>query len=304
MNASRFYTRAMTRSIRLFAFLLLLPALVRAEDILVASRFTDNVLRFDAVTGSFKGVFASGNGMANPNGLAIGPDGKLYVALGDIPVILRFEATTGQFIDRFVFDDPATSADETGGLASPRAIAFGAEGDLYVASGASDKIIRYDGRTGRLVGVAGEGGGLRGPVGVAVRADGTVIAGGALSNGVYVYRNGTFLRRCAMTSLHPSITGVLVAPDGRVFAATAQRNTVLRVNIDTCAIETFATGGGLNTGIYMSYDAAGNLLVGSFQNSTVIRYDKNSGQPIGQVMAPGAGGLSGTHAIVQQVFFG
>src|SRR4051794_32393209 len=86
-----------------------------AQDLLVSARFTDTVLRYDAKSGAFKGVFASGNGLKNPNGLAIGPDGNLYVGLGDEGTVMRFDGQTGAFISRFVFDDPAASEKENGG---------------------------------------------------------------------------------------------------------------------------------------------------------------------------------------------
>ena len=69
---------------------LALPARAHG-DLLVSSRFTDNVLRYDAHTGAFKGVFAAGNGLDNPNGIAYGPDERLYVGLGDVARVLRFQ---------------------------------------------------------------------------------------------------------------------------------------------------------------------------------------------------------------------
>ena len=72
---------------------------VTAGDLLVSSRFSNNVLRYNPETGTSRGVFASGNGMANPNGIAMGPDGRLYVGNGDEPRVLRFNGISGEFID-------------------------------------------------------------------------------------------------------------------------------------------------------------------------------------------------------------
>src|SRR5262245_5809965 len=124
-------TRAL-RAIALITILLPPTSLARAGDLLVSSRFTSKVLRFDAHTGLFLGVFASGHGLANPNGIAYGPDGNLYVGNGDEPRVLRFDGQTGDFLGDFV--DPSTP----GGLANCRAIAFGPDGNLYVDSGNTD----------------------------------------------------------------------------------------------------------------------------------------------------------------------
>ncbi len=61
-----------------------------------------NILHYDGTTGAFLGVFASGNGLSVPYGMAIGPDGLLYVASKFTDSILRFNATTGGFVDTFV----------------------------------------------------------------------------------------------------------------------------------------------------------------------------------------------------------
>jgi hypothetical protein len=48
----------------LAALALALPA--TAQDLLVSSRFTDQILRYDGTTGAFVGVFAQGGGLNNP----------------------------------------------------------------------------------------------------------------------------------------------------------------------------------------------------------------------------------------------
>ena len=103
-------------------------------DLLVSSRFTNNILRYDATTGAFKGVFAAGNGLANPNGIAYGPDGHLYAGLGDEPRVLRFHGQTGVYMDEFV--GPTTP----GGLVNCRDIAFGPDGNLFVADADNHRV--------------------------------------------------------------------------------------------------------------------------------------------------------------------
>jgi sugar lactone lactonase YvrE len=273
-------------------------AIAGADDLLVSSRFTDNVLRFDSATGEFRSVFAEGNGLDNPNGIAYGPDGHLYVGLGDIGRVLRFNGMTGTFIDAFVTDDPSTAADETGGLSGCRAIAFGPDGDLYVNDGPNDRVLRYKGTYGFFVGVATGESVLRGPVGLTFGADGTMYVGAALSNGAYAFRNGVQQRRYVCAG-QVATTGVLLDAEGRLYAADSVRNAVYRFNTQTGeCLGVFASGGGLNIPIGLAWAPEGNLLVGSFNTNSVIRYDGTTGAPLGTLVAPGAGGLTGTHNLV------
>ena len=85
------------------------------------------VLRYNAQTGAFIDEFIPKGtaGLTNANGMAFGPDGKLYVASnygagGDR--ILRFDATTGAFVDVFV------------GVPWTADLAFGPDGNVCVAS--------------------------------------------------------------------------------------------------------------------------------------------------------------------------
>jgi DNA-binding beta-propeller fold protein YncE len=70
----------------------------------VGSRFTNEILRYDGVTGSFMGVFVSAGsgGLDQPNGVVFGPDGNLYVSSNQTNQVLRYNGTTGAFIDEFV----------------------------------------------------------------------------------------------------------------------------------------------------------------------------------------------------------
>ena len=99
-------------------------------NLYVSSTASDNVLRFNGATGAFIDEFvgpgAGGPETVNgPQGLTFGPDGNLYVAsaLGggffppETKDVVRFDGTTGAFIDQFV---PTAS----GGLAFPTFMLF------------------------------------------------------------------------------------------------------------------------------------------------------------------------------------
>lgn len=268
------------------------PSIAGAGDLLVSSRFTNNVLRYDAQTGAFIGVFATGNGLANPNGIAYGPDGNLYVGLGDQPRVLRLDGQTGALLNEFV--GPATP----GGLINCRGIAFGPEGDLYVCSGSSDQVLRYNGTTGAFVGVAASGQGMSGPVGLTFGPDGNLYVGCALSNTAYAFTTGgTFIRAftCGTNRNH---LGTVFDRAGRLLVAESVTNNVVAYDRFTGAcLGVVAQGNGLSIPIYLALDADGNLLVGSFGSDSVLKFDPATGTFLGTLVQPNAGGLDGTHSI-------
>lgn len=114
-----------------------------------------HVQRYDAVEGIYLGEFTSGYAPAQVNGLAFGPDGNLYVSSfnscvstpvgcgGRLGEILRYDGSTGTFLGTFI-------SFGTGGLDLPEGIAFGPDGNLYVAnnhsfSNQSGSVLRYYG---------------------------------------------------------------------------------------------------------------------------------------------------------------
>ena len=126
------------------------------------------VLRYDGRTGAFidrfvgddpntNGVDESG-GLLRPYGATFGPDGKFYVSSFLTDQILRYDGTTGKFIDVF-----ATGNQQPGGLNGSNGLLFDRDGNLYVttqgsiarngspdfSAGLPSQVLRYDIRTGQ-----------------------------------------------------------------------------------------------------------------------------------------------------------
>lgn len=55
------------------------------------------VLRYDGTTGAFKSVFASNNSLTNPDGVAFGPEGDLFVSSFSSNQVIRFRGDNGAF---------------------------------------------------------------------------------------------------------------------------------------------------------------------------------------------------------------
>ena len=130
--------------------------------VLVGNTRADNVVRVDPETGVVDGehITAGAGGLFHPDTLRE-REGMLYVASGDVPeesAILRYDLTSGAFIDEFISGD---------GLHRPYGFAFGPDGNIYVASFLSDELLRYDAETGDFVDVFATGDaapdGLNGP---------------------------------------------------------------------------------------------------------------------------------------------
>jgi DNA-binding beta-propeller fold protein YncE len=144
-------------------------------DLYVIDSLHSQILRFSGATGAFLDTFVApgSGGLENPVAFAFGPDRNLYVANTRFFAsvgggILRYNGRTGAFMDTFV-------APGSGGLNRPFSVVFGPEGNLFVGSAAinsnlvarpgTSTVLRYDGKTGNLLGtfVNADSGGLRYP---------------------------------------------------------------------------------------------------------------------------------------------
>lgn len=100
----------------------------------------DAVFKIDFATGAAAGRTQALSGDTfDPEGIAFGPDGKLYVSSFAGNRVERFEPTTGAHLGAFT----------TGGdLKSPKDLLFLADGRLLVTSYFQDRLALFDGGTG------------------------------------------------------------------------------------------------------------------------------------------------------------
>ena len=158
-------------------------------DLFVASGLTDdgqgnNILRFDGATGAFVAELDPNNtaGLDDPEALAFGPDGLLYVSdtpeVGNGPVLRYDPATT--FI-------PAAAS-----IPDPTGMVFSPDGQfLFLSSAATSEVRKYNGATGAPLGVfvAPGGCGLNEAEGM-VFLNGNLLVASELSHEVIEF-NGT-----------------------------------------------------------------------------------------------------------------
>jgi len=92
-------------------------------------------------------LYATEDGFVKkPGDWVFGPNNSIYVSNTNSNEILRYDATTGKFVDVFI------SANDNGGLQGPKDLVFGSDGKhLYVSSFITNEILRYDGTTGKFI---------------------------------------------------------------------------------------------------------------------------------------------------------
>jgi Concanavalin A-like lectin/glucanases superfamily/Calx-beta domain len=249
-------------------------------NLYVGSLNTNQVLRYDGMTGAFLGVFIdAGSGLApdGPSwqGLQFRPDGKLYVLSRTTAEVQRFDATTGAFVDTFI---PSGS----GGLNGAKGMTVGPDGNWYISSGNSNQVLRYSGTTGAFLGVfvtAGSGG-VSNPRALSFGPDGNLYVTSAGTNAVLRYngQTGAFI-----DAFVPTGSGGLAGPlellfrNGSLYVASSASNEVIRYDAQTGAfIDKFATPvpGGLDQPVGLLLDSNDNLLVGNM--SEILRYGPQS----------------------------
>ena len=213
-------------------------------------------------------VFASGGGLGAPTGLAFGPDGNLYVGSHDNDQVLRYDGTTGAFIDVFASD---------GGLSDPADLVFGPDGHLYVSGWGSSAVHRYDGTTGTFMDlfVGAQSGGLLGPVALAFRPDGNLYIASSKTDQVLRYNGttGAFIDVFASGAGLDYPLGIAFGPDGELYVGDESSDRVLRFDGTTgefLDVYVAAGSGGLDHPGGLLFGPNGHLYVAS--RNTDLRY--------------------------------
>jgi DNA-binding beta-propeller fold protein YncE len=169
--------------------------------------------------------------------------------------VLRFNASTGAFVDVFV---PA-------GTVTPIAQTFGPDGNLYVVDYNSGSVVRYDGTTGQSLGtfIAAGYGGLRGPASVTFDLAGSylyVTSQGTNQVLKYNAQSGAFVGVAASGALSAPVD-VKFGSDGLMYVLNAGNNRILRYNANGVYVDDYipAGSGGLANATRMAFGPDGDL---------------------------------------------
>jgi outer membrane protein assembly factor BamB len=275
---------------------ILLSPMQAWADLLVASFDTNQVLRYDEMTGAFLGIFATDSVGEGPVSMTFGPDGNLYV--GKISAIHRYDGRTGAFIDTF-----ATGGD----LRGATGLAFGSDGNLYVSSfgglAPNSKVIRYDGDTGAYIDdfIPVGSGGLQGATSLIFGPDGNLYVTSRVTNQVLRYNGstGAFLNIFASGGFNGP-QDLVFGPDGNLFVLYDSPQQIDRFDGLTGEfLGTFAMGTWGTDEIELAFGPDRNLYVTSgFIGNSVLRFDGSTGQFIDEIVPAGSDGLSNATALL------
>lgn len=208
--------------------------------LLITGRFNDNILAYDGITGDFLGDFSSGYALDNPTKMTLGPDSLLYVSQwGQTKSkVVRFRVDDGTFVDEF------TNIDLNLGMGH----AWDEDGNLYVADFGSSEIKKFD-TSGVFVENFISPNPLSGPINIWFSDDySKFYVTNWNTNSVLLYNGttGNFESTFISQGLG-NAEGVTFGPDGLIYLCDRTGNRVNKYDTDGSLLETFATGGGLNT---------------------------------------------------------
>lgn len=193
------------------------------------------IYRFDRA-GEFLGKLADVAG-ADFTALTIGPDGLLY-AVASIADPTD-AAVCHAHVVRFLRDATAATIfvnEGAAGMNDPRALAFGPDGNLYVADAAAG-VLRFDGASGASLGtfVPAGSGGLQVAAALAFADDGKLYVANAAGGSVLRFdaTTGAFADTFATGIGAPR--GLAFGADGNLYVSSTVANQVLRFDVRTGA---------------------------------------------------------------------
>jgi DNA-binding beta-propeller fold protein YncE len=233
-------------------------------ELLVASTYNDQILRFDGFSGGYLGVFAN---HIHPLDIKPDADGNIWVSSQPTDftsALTKYNPITGQILASYTYSGQEAATSE---------LTIGPNGDIYVTDFFEDRVARYSSTNGAYLGdfITPGLGGLNGPTGLTFGPDGDFYVSSRITGKVLRYNgnDGAFLGLFAS----PGGNGpddIQFRPDGNLYVAVSGTQSILR----------FAGGSGASMGIYahtkgymqdgatMLFDSAGALYVNTyFQDS-------------------------------------
>jgi sugar lactone lactonase YvrE len=207
---------------------------------------------------------------------------------------------TGAGIPRYdsaskILQDVSGSGD---GITSTGEMAIGPDGNLYVSDWANDRVLRFSGNTGALIGtfVTSGSGGLVAPSGLTFGPDGNLYVASQDTDSVLRYNGmaGAFMDKFAATPQGYVINGITFGPDSNLYVCVASSGgSVQRYNgVTGASLGTFIDNN-RNLPDDLAFDSNGNLYVSYFVINQVSLFDGRTGALIRSISGPGNSGLLG-----------
>ena len=216
---------------------------------------------------------------------------RLLVSSSGSGEVKQYEFASKSYRGNFLFSN---------NLRGVRKVVYGPDGNLYAASGDTDEVKRYNGRSGAFINnfVRAGSGGLSNPTGMAFGPDGNLYVASAGTNDVKKYNKltGMYMGDFATGGDLDTPLGIAFGPDNNLYVCssglTSGNQGVKRYNgISGAFMNTFASGGGLRGATGLAFGPDANLYVSSGDTDEVKRYNGATGAYMSDFIAAGAGGL-------------
>jgi sugar lactone lactonase YvrE len=197
--------------------------------------------------------------------------GYLFVAADESNDVVRYNATTGAFVDVFV--QPGS-----GGISGACGLAFGPDGNLYVSGSRSNTVVKYDGSTGAYLAtfVASGSGGLGAPGGMAFDPSGAylyVASAGSAQVLKYNASTGAYVG-VAVSAGVSRPRDITFGSDGLLYVLSSGNNRILRYTESGTYVDDYvpAGSGGMSNVYGMAFGPDGDLYVTSVTPSQIMRF--------------------------------
>ena len=263
------------------------------NSIYVSNTNSNEVLRYNSITGEFIDVFVAADdngGLQGPKDLVFSSDGAhLYVSSFITNEILRYDGTTGEFIDKFVDKE-----NNSGELKRPMKMILDPDGKyIYVASVDNNQILKYDTSNGQIVYVITNAHLLKNqpmlenPVSIALDWNGYLYVGNTNSNEVLRYNSitGEFIDVFVAADDNGGLQGpkdLVFSSDGaHLYVSSFITNEILRYDGTTGEfIDKFVSSynGDVSNPKYLTFGPDHNLYVSSVDTDQILRYDGTTGK--------------------------
>jgi len=259
------------------------------------SGLSSGILRYNGTNGQFLGDFVAPSTAHLLAGSTIGPDGNLYVADQLNSEILRYNSQTGAFMGVFVSSQDC--------VPHPEEVAFGPNGDLYVSSTTGGGVGSYDGTTGKSLGVVASTnskGNKLAAAEITFGPDGDLYISSFISdNSILRYDPKSNLTSVFIPSsiAQPAPSEVLFSTDGKYLynGTFGSSISIKKYDAKTGALLGYlvppTNNGGILSVSRMKYGPDGDIYVSDFVGNTIVRFDPDTGAPLGDFISPGYGGL-------------
>ena len=247
-------------------------------DIFATDQTTNEILRYDERTGSLIGVFVNASsGLNRPIGLAFGADGNLYVANNGGHGILRFNGSTGAFMDDFVLRG------DNSPIRFPYDMVFGPNGNLYVSAdamgGPYNHIYELDKSTGNVLGVFESGVNLTTPFDIEFGPQGNLFVLDRTSRLLQEFDGSTghYIRDLVAQQVSVQPWSFTFEPGGDLFVASHANSSVHRFDSVTGSlIEAFADPFSFDGPDTIAFGPGGKLFVYEFDSKRLKGFDVDS----------------------------